>query len=269
MSILFMVEARKRNPEIHLSGLEWGVPAWAADGDSIFTEANKDYIVAWLRGLRDRRNITINSVGLGFNERGFNANWTISMRDRLNREGFEDVKTVAADMCCGLEYEIVHAMEAAPDLAEAIDIIGTHCPGYANGQIAPTQSMLDLETPFWDSEQHLGLPDPSPDGCLDFGGFKSLAQIINRNYIDSYHTATLVWTAVYSWYDWLFYSGKGLIAANQPWSGHYNASDNTPMWAVAHTTQFTKPGWKYLGKKIQLFGSWKSLWTLGDKISRC
>ena len=260
-----LVEAQKRNPDMHLSGLEWGVPGWVADDDNVFTEANQDYIIAWLRGLRTERNININSVGLGFNERGFDANWTISMRKRLDREGFTSVQTIAADLCCGSEYKIAEAMAASPDLTNAVDIIGTHCPGYANGQSAPDRSMLALETPFWDTEQHLGVPDPSPDGCFDWGGFTSLAQVINRNYIDSYHTATLVWTLIYSWYDWLFYPGKGLIAANQPWSGYFNASDNTPIWAVAHTTQFSKPGWNYLGKRFDCTGVGSPCGLLGRR----
>ena len=35
-----------------------------------------------------------------------------------------------------------------------------------------------------------------------------------------------------------------MIQANTPWSGAYIIEKT--LWAVAHTTQFVKPGWKYV-----------------------
>ena len=34
---------------------------------------------------------------------------------------------------------------------------------------------------------------------------------------------------------------SGLVAATDPFGGHYDITP--PVWAMAHTTQFTAPGW--------------------------
>ena len=39
-------------------------------------------------------------------------------------------------------------------------------------------------------------------------------------------------------------SQTGLMRANTPWSGHYEVWP--AVWAVAHTTQFAEPGWRYM-----------------------
>lgn len=247
-----MLEARLRNPSIHLSGLEWGVPAWvvaSSGGSSIFTQENQDYLVAWIKGLQRQYNgtITIDSLGVAYNERGYNKTWIIQMKERLVAEGLGNVSTIAADLCCGSQYSIANDMRNDPKLRGAVDIIGTHCPGPLNGQYSPDPAMLDLGKPFWNTEQHFGVPDGNPAGCYDWEAFVGTAQVLNRNYVDAKHVSVLMWTPIYSWYDWLAYPGKGLFSANQPWSGYYNASGNTPLWALAHTTQFTQPGWRFLG----------------------
>eukprot|EP00493_Phyllostaurus_siculus_P027274 UN27621 len=211
--------------------MQWGAPAWVGD-KSIFTEQNKDYLIAWINGLKKYRNLTIDSIGVSFNEEYYNKTWIIEMKTRLVNNGYANIKTIAADMCCGRQYQIANDMLKDENLRKSVDVIGTHCPGPVNGQKSPTDEMMSLGVPFWDTEQHFGVPDPRPWGLYDFRGFSGVAQVINRNYIDAKHVATWMWTPIYSWYDWVSFRGKGLLAANQPWSGYYNASGNTPIWAL-------------------------------------
>ena len=59
-----MTEARLRNPGIHLSGLEWGVPGWVVDvgvpqSVGYWSRNNTEYIISWLRGLRDHKRLVV------------------------------------------------------------------------------------------------------------------------------------------------------------------------------------------------------------------
>jgi hypothetical protein len=57
-------------------------------------------------------------------------------------------------------------------------------------------------------------------------------------------TSTINWSLIASWYDTMPFQAAGLMGANEPWSGAYTAGPS--IWAVAHTTQFTRPGWRYV-----------------------
>ena len=135
--------------------------------------------------------------GRRYNENGFDADWIKSFRRRVrSTEHFANVTTIAADLCCGAEYNILKDMAKDAELAAAVDVVGTHCPGPLNGQAAPPVGAHDLKKPLWDTEQHFGLPDPSPAECFDWAAFVGLAQVINQNFVVAQHTATWMWTAV-------------------------------------------------------------------------
>eukprot|EP01065_Artemidia_motanka_P000146 TRINITY_DN1004_c2_g6_i1.p1 TRINITY_DN1004_c2_g6~~TRINITY_DN1004_c2_g6_i1.p1 ORF type:complete len:683 (+),score=164.62 TRINITY_DN1004_c2_g6_i1:319-2367(+) len=240
----FMTEAKKRNKDVVLAGLEWGVPGWVADEASgMFTERNVNYIVAWLRGMREKKGLNISSIGVGYNEHPFNATWIKMVRRALDYGGFADVRTVASDQCCGAEWSIADAMAKDEELRDAVDVIGAHCPTQVNGRKAVPEKALSLGKPLWDSEQHFGLPDPSDTPCWEWKAAADLARTYNQVYLLGNITSVQMWTPVYSWYNWLPYAGKGLFVANTPWSGNYAVSRT--LWVTAHTTQFTRPGWRY------------------------
>src|SRR5205814_439483 len=75
-------------------------------------------------------------------------------------------------------------------------------------------------------------------------GAPALARAINRDYIDARITAMIHWNAVDATYPSLPDPGDSLMQANSPWSGAYHVGKQ--LWTVAHTTQFTQPGWQYL-----------------------
>lgn len=80
------LKARQRNPDIHLSGLEWGVPDWVLNHDdkstsnasccknmknNFWSEKNQKYLLAWMTGLRKFKGLELNSIALGRNEHGY------------------------------------------------------------------------------------------------------------------------------------------------------------------------------------------------------
>lgn len=70
------------------------------------------------------------------------------------------------------------------------------------------------------------------------------ARILNQNYAVGRMTASIMWNLVTSFYTSLPYFGASLMNAAEPWSGHYSVK--SPIWATAHHTQFTNPGWTFL-----------------------
>src|SRR6202012_1152990 len=74
-------------------------------------------------------------------------------------------------------------------------------------------------------------------------GGRLLAQLYNRNYLEGGFTSTEIWSPVTSYYDILAAPNSGLMYANTPCAGHSDGQG--AIWATAHTTQFTQPGWHY------------------------
>src|SRR3954453_22400382 len=69
-------------------------------------------------------------------------------------------------------------------------------------------------------------------------------------------TAYLNWDLIAAITSNLPWATVGLILANQPWSGAYSVGKDA--WALAHTTQFTAPGWKYLDSSSGYLGGNRS-----------
>jgi hypothetical protein len=59
--------------------------------------------------------------------------------------------------CCGHQYDIMQDMLNDSSLSDAIDVVGTHCPGSINGQNPPPEDevaeLLETRTDllFWNT----------------------------------------------------------------------------------------------------------------------
>lgn len=67
---------------------------------------------------------------------------------------------------------------------------------------------------------------------------------VNHNYVYGNITAGIMWHMASVMDERQWWYGASAINAPQPWSGYYEVT--TTLWAFAHTTQFTQPGWLYL-----------------------
>jgi hypothetical protein len=130
--------------------------------------------------------------------------------------------------------------------AAAVDVLGSHyvC-GYRSSQSNCPSSANAIASgkKIWASE----------NGSDDFNlGGINLARGINRGYLDGKMTAYINWPVVAAITPNIPFPTMGVAVAAQPWSGAYSVGKNA--WVVAHTTQFTAPGWRYLDSASGFLG---------------
>ncbi|WP_225851292.1 ricin-type beta-trefoil lectin domain protein [Streptomyces sp. HPF1205] len=234
-----MEQAKARNPNIKLYGLAWGAPGWIGNGNFWSTDMI-NYLVSWL-GCAKQHNLTIDYLG-GWNERGYNVSWYEQLRSALNSNGYNSVKIVAADS----DWTVANDVNSNSAFANSVDIIGTHYPcGYRSSQSSCSvpSSATSTGKQLWASE----------NGSDDYNaGANAMARGINRGYIDGKMTAYINWPVVAAITPNLPYPTMGLALTPQPWSGYYAIGKNA--WVMAHTSQFTQPGWKYLDSSSGYIG---------------
>jgi hypothetical protein len=222
-----MQQARQRNPSILLDSLAWGAPGWIGGG-TYYSQDMANYIANFLNGAKNVYGLNINYTGVR-NEVANDPSWIELLRATLNSNGLQSVSIVAGDEWNGT-WNIVTNIAADSTLAGDVYAVGAH---YPTNSPAAAQS---LGKPIWASEDGPG------GGNWDTATF--LASRYNRNYILRRLSATEIWCPITAYYDVLPAALCGLMTANTPWSGNYAVQP--AIWATAHTTQFTQPGWTYL-----------------------
>lgn len=114
-----MKEAKKRNPDITLAGLQWGAPGWIGE---FWSKKNIEYNIEWLK-CAEKHGLTIDYMG-GWNERGWDADWYIAYDKALEKYDPE-VEIIGADDVHD-PWSIAYEMTRNPELEEAVDIVGDH-----------------------------------------------------------------------------------------------------------------------------------------------
>ena len=216
-----MKEAKKRNPALQLYGLPWGWPGFldpnntasshspdpaGAFADPAFTA---NYTLQWLLGAKRVHDLDITYVGQ-WNERAAPAPYAAALKEAVAAAG---LKTTC--LPGGLPHY--------PGNSDQPD--GANCTQYA-WNTTDGSRWVDEEGSWKDGRMA-----------------RCLARVVNRNYVTDCHTSTIVWHLISSFYDYLPYQRCGLAVANRPWDGSYEIT--SPLWALAHTTQFAPVGWRY------------------------
>ncbi|WP_433221209.1 ricin-type beta-trefoil lectin domain protein [Dactylosporangium sp. CS-047395] len=224
-------QALARNPGIRIVALPWAAPGWIGGGN-FWSQDMIDYDIAWLNCAKGH-GITVSYLG-GWNERGHDSGWYKNLRTGLNNAGFGAVQIVGDDSGWGMADEFA----ADPALRNAVGVLGNHyvC-GYLSqaDSCSTTTNARSSGKPLWASE--FGSQD-------DMSGVVPFIRTLNRGYLDAEISGYMNWPLIAAITPNLPYATVGLMDAGSPWSGAYRVGRN--LWASAHYTQFTQPGWKYL-----------------------
>ena len=232
-----MQQAKRRNPDIKLAGLLWSAPGWFDGG--LWSDDQVTYLVDWL-GCARQHGLTIDYLG-GANEEYTpppSPSFFVALHKALATT-YPDVQIVATDEHVPPDYwHTVSDMKTNPDYRDAVDILGEHdvCVWHSLYQHCNvSEDALDTGKPLWNSEQS------SQDVAAGAG---PLARAMNRDYIDARVTGNINWAMAAGYYGTTDTGGTGILAAEWPWSGHYEVGPS--LWVDAQTTQFAQPGWRYL-----------------------
>lgn len=217
-----MKEAKARKPSLKLYGLPWGWPGWldptatsSKQAKNAFANANvtANYTLAFLLGAKREHGLTLDYMGQ-WNERDAPAAYNDALR-----------RVVSENAELGGATTVLNRLPHYPGTGTTADKTG--CTQHA-----------------WNSTDGSNWVDEE-GSIFDGRSARCLARCVNRGYVTGCHTAIFQWHLISSFYDYLPWSRCGVAVANEPWSGNYEIT--SPLWALAHTTQFASPGWRYTG----------------------
>ena len=246
-------QAQKLNPQLQIYALQWNTPHWIG---AAWSDTDIRYLLDWLH-CAAADHIKVAYMG-GWNEQlphGITPQvmgWFIKLRHDLDAAGYGYIKLVAVDSFAHeTGVDVANYLAGHRAFAAAIGVLGYHnlCRYPATGKtclIPP--AARSAGKPIWESEigalrQHTGVA--------------AMTRSIDNAFIQVRATGLIEWPLTGSEPAFLPEEDRGLIFADQPWSGQYQV--NLMNWVIAQTTQFTAPGWQHVvGASGKFGGSWGS-----------
>jgi hypothetical protein len=259
-------QAKALDPGIQLYGVQWSAPGWVGGPDrKPWTPGDIHYLINWLH-CANQNGLRINVLG-GWNEHlpfGINehvARWFIHLRHALDAAGYGQVQLAATDSAAHLHgHDVADFLSAHPAFRRAVSILAYHnlCRYPSTGYDCRVPAAAEASgKPIWESE----VGSLKEGTALREGkGVGALTRSLINAYIEVGVSALIAWPMISSMPAYLPEQNRGLIFAEQPWSGYYQVKLMT--WIIAQTTQVTRPGWRHvLGSSGRLAGGYGSFTT--------
>ena len=239
-------EAKKRNPDILLDGLQWGAPGWI---ENIYSQKNVDYLIMFIKGARKYWGVDFDLIGGMQNEcNNANPEYIKLLRKTLDASGLGNVKISVVDYAWNPDNFIIE-LKNDPELVKAVYSYGTH---YAVYMLVPEVFLPDAQfardngLKIWNGEDNAanGFEQPKTKGLYLFA--MANAHIFNRSFVTHGTTMSQYCFEACAWLRTLdsVFNDCSPVNATYPWSGYYDIAPT--CWAMAHTTQFAIPGQQYL-----------------------
>lgn len=235
-------EARKRNPDIRIWSLSWGIPGWIGNG-TFFSQDNIDYQITWLECLRDYYDVEPNLIGL-WNERNQGSvDYVLQLRQSLDQRGFQNVGiTIEATW-----QQLIDNVRSNSTFRSSVTAATKHYPCNTTCDVA-----LESGVKFWAGED-------SPTPYQNWTAASCWGRKLNQHFLRMEATSVISWAVVWSVLQGVSspqkkesdsgdgkhgFFGNAFVTASEPWSGHYHVSPI--VWIMAHWGQWVQPGWHYL-----------------------
>jgi len=220
-------EALARNPDMVFAAGRWGIPAWADATDEDRTEYYLDYVrTMGLNGtpLRD--------LSPGENEVKLDRDWTVhKLFPALQSGGFPYVRLIAKDEI--QSWKLADELKKDKELRKVLRALTSH---YTTES---TEAARSCGLPLYNDEADVPMRDATSRLFL-------VAKNLAKQYVDGRMTRALLQPGLDGVYASIKFNHKGILSADTPWSGHFEA--HRSLWMVAHFTQFAPPGWRFLDK---------------------
>lgn len=249
-------DAKTINPDLTLDMLWWSEPKWVSDADDVYAARYKWYKCT-LDAAYSTYGLKFDYVSATQNERAYDNEWIKYLSKALKAEtdcpyDYSAIKIVAGDEVTTWNEagELLKAIREGDDLANAIDVVGSHYTSSSTAQAQELTRSYGRELWFSEGSSPMAYSEGAwrfDEGSSGLSGINGVLDIANR-YIAMYPqggmTLCQFQPVVSAYYDGVNYCHKQFINACDPWSGYYTLDSG--FFMMLHFTQFMDKGWSYI-----------------------